>query len=295
MKETLTILQAVEWAVRHLRQNQVLHPRFSAMSLVAHALGIDPLNLHLRFNRALKTGELKRIQGYLRRRCGHEPLEYILGEAYFFGLPFKVSPAVLRPRPETGQLVEMALGHLSKAPKERRLVLDLGTGCGNIAVTIAKYLPCRIWAVDISGPALAAAKANARRLGVANSLNWRRGSWFSALKPSDPAQFEVIVCNPPYIASPARELLNPEIAWHEPPVAIYGGKTGLEPYRTMARGLAQRLAPGGMALMELEPNRAQRVSAFFKGRELKRSFGRDDAGVNRVLVLKKSGDSTGIK
>ncbi len=285
MKKTWTPLRVIQWAVPLLRQNQVLHPRYSAMCLTAFGLGVDPLNLHLHFGRVLKGGKLKRIRGYIQRRMKHEPLEHILGEAFFFGLPFRVSAAVLRPRPETGQLVEIALDMLAKIPEERRLVLDLGTGCGNIAITIAKYLPCRVWAVDISKKALVVAQANARRLLGAGAVEWRRGSWFSALTKRDPGQFQVILCNPPYIARFERDLLNREITGFEPPVAVFGGKTGLDPYRTMARILQKKLAPGGAALMELDPSRARRVSSFFKGQGLKRSFGKDDAGGNRILIL----------
>ena len=287
MKETWTVLEAIRWAVPLLRQNRVLHPRYSAMCLIAFGLKVDALQLHLQFGRALKSAELRKIRGYIRRRMDHEPLEYILGEAFFFGFPFKVSPKVLRPRPETGQLVEMALDHLAKTPKERRLVLDLGTGCGNIAVSIAKMIPCRVWAVELSPQALAVAKANAHHLKVENAIQWRRGNWFSGLTNRDPAQFQAMLCNPPYIAPFEKQVLNPEIADFEPPVAVFGGETGLEPYRVLARDLPPRLAPGGAAFLELEPSRAQVVRAFFKNRGLKISFGKDDAGVNRVLVLQK--------
>lgn len=285
MKENWTPLKLIQWAVPLLTQRQVLHPRYSTLCLVAFGLGLDPLHLHLQFHRRLKKTELTRIRGLVLRRMDHEPLEYILGEAFFFGLPFKVSPQVLRPRPETGQLVEMALEHLSKIPKEKRLVLDLGTGCGNIALSVAKYLPCRVWAVDISPKALSVARNNARRLKVAGSIQFRQGDWFSALTPRDPSQFRLILCNPPYVAQFEREVLNPEIAGFEPPVAVFGGETGLKPYQALAKGLSPRFSPGGVALVELDPSRAQAVSSLFKNRGLKRSFGKDDAGVNRVLIL----------
>jgi release factor glutamine methyltransferase len=163
----------------------------------------------------------------------------------------------------------------------------LGTGCGNLALSVAKYIPCRVWAVDISAKAIRIAKANARRLKVAGALQWRQGDWFSALTDRDPAQFQVILCNPPYIAQSEEGLLNPEIIGFEPQVALFGGKTGLDPYRAVTRGLTQKLAPGGVALIELDPSRAQKVSALFKNRGLRRSFGQDDAGVNRVLVLER--------
>ena len=139
--------------------------------------------------------------------------------------------------------------------------------------------------MDISSKALAVAKANARRLKVAGALQWRQGDWFSALTKRDPSRFQVILCNPPYIAQSEEGFLNQEIMGFEPPVALFGGKTGLDPYRAVARGLSQRLAPGGVALMELDPGRAQEASSLFKNRGLRRSFGKDDAGVNRVLVL----------
>jgi release factor glutamine methyltransferase len=288
MKETWTPLKVIQWAVPLLRQAQVVHPRYSAMCLIALGLGIDPLNLHLQFDRKLNPTELKKIRGYIRRRLNQEPLEYIVGKAFFFGLPFKVSPVVLRPRPETGQLVEMALEILEKIPEEKRLVLDLGTGCGNLAVSVAKYLPCQVWGVDISSKALRVAQTNARQLKVSSAIQWRRGDWFSALTSRDPAQFQLILCNPPYVAQWEEEALNQEITAFEPSVAVFGGKTGLEPYRAMARGLQNRLTPGGMALMELDPRRADVILSFFKNQGLKRSFGQDDSGVNRVLILEKT-------
>jgi release factor glutamine methyltransferase len=287
MKETWTPLRLIQWAVPLLKRNLVHHSRLSAFSLVAFQLGVDTLKLHLHFERVLKESEVRGIKRLIYRRVKHEPLEYILGEIYFFGLPFKVTPAVLRPRLETGQLVEMALEALAPLPKEKRVVLDLGTGCGNIALAVAKYIPCRVWAVDISSQALRIAKANAHRLKVADALQWRQGDWFSALKGRDPSQFQVILCNPPYIAQSEEGFLNTEILGFEPPLALFGGKTGLDPYRAVARGLAQRLTPGGVGLMELDPGRAQKVSSFFKNQGLRRSFGQDDAGVNRVLVLEK--------
>lgn len=287
MKEAWTPLKVIQWAVPLLRQRQVLHPRYGVLCLVAFGLDMDPLHLHSQFGRRLKKAELSRIQGLILRRMNHEPLEYILGEAFFFGLPFKVSPAVLRPRPETGQLVEMALDYLAKIPEEKRLVLDLGTGCGNIALSVAKYLPCRVLAVDISSKALLIARANARRLKVVESIQFRQGDWFSALTRRDPVQFQVILCNPPYVAQFEREILNPEIVGFEPPVAVFGGENGLKPYQALVKGIPPRLLPGGMALMEVDPSRAQAVSALFRNQGLRRSFGKDDAGVNRVLILKK--------
>jgi release factor glutamine methyltransferase len=187
---------------------------------------LDTLKLHLHFDRLLKESEVRGIKRLIHRRMKNEPLEYILGEIYFFGLPFKVSPAVLRPRLETGQLVEMALEALAPLPQEKRMVLDLGTGCGNLALAVAKYIPCRVWAVDISPKALRIAKANARRLSVAGALQWRQGDWFSALTHRDPSRFQVILCNPPYIARSEEGLLNQEITGFEPPVASSAEKPG---------------------------------------------------------------------
>lgn len=285
MKEVWTTHKAIQWAVPLLKQRQVWNPRFSAISLVALGLGVDPIHLHLQFNRRLKPVELKRIRGYIRRRMGNEPLEYILGETHFFGFPFKVTPAVLRPRPETGRLVELALDYLATLPEEKRKVLDLGTGCGCIAVSVARYIPCKVWAVDISGKALAVAKENADKLGVGKAVQWRKGSWFSALKNTDPAQFQVILCNPPYIAGFDKKILNREITSFEPTVAVFGGISGLKPYQEIARGFEKWLSPGGKAFLELEPIRAGKIRSLFKNQARKSSFGMDDYGVKRVLVL----------
>ena len=141
-KAMWTPLKIIQWAVPYLTQKGVSHARFDVECLIAHALKIDRLKVYLQFDRPLDPSELTLIREYLKRRALHEPIQYILGVREFFGHSFKVRPGVLIPRPETEQLVELAIEYLKGIPEENRLVLDLGTGSGCIAISLAKAIPC---------------------------------------------------------------------------------------------------------------------------------------------------------
>src|ERR1700679_4082874 len=193
-----TPLKIIQWAVPYLTQKGIPHARFDVECLIAHALKIDRLKVYLQFDRPLDPDELTLIREFLKRRALNEPIQYILGVREFFGHSFKVGPGVLIPRPETEQLVELAIQHLKGIPEENRSVLDLGTGSGCIAISVAKAIPCQVWAVDISDKALHMARENADNLGI-TTIQWRPGSWFSALKDEDLGQFQLILSNPPYI------------------------------------------------------------------------------------------------
>ena len=285
-----TPLKIIQWAVPYLKEKGLPNPKFDAELLVSHALQMDRLKVYLQFDRPLEKAELTAIREALKRRALHEPIQYITGRREFFGLDIKVGPGVLIPRPETEQLVELGLEYLRGLGAKEPKVLDLGTGSGCIALSLAKNIFCRVWAVDILPEALSRAQENAGNLGVGERLQWRQGDWFQALKPEDPQQFDLIVSNPPYIALTEKAELDPEVREFEPEKALFSGESGMEAYEILAKSLKERLVPGGVVLLELHANRSDKVSKLFEGQDLKETLHRDLQGLPRVLRLEKSSE-----
>ena len=285
-KEVWTPLKIIQWAVPYLTQKGVANPRMDVELLLAHALHLDRLKVYLQFDRPLDTAELATIRELLKRRSQREPLQYILGQREFFGLNFKVGPGVLIPRPETELLVEGTLKHLEKFPEKKRLVLDLGTGSGCIAIAVAKNIPCQVWAVDQSEKALEMAKLNAQALGL-ESIEWRQGDWFKALSLVDPSQFAAIISNPPYVSFEEKAELSPEVRDYEPSEALFTEKSGLKAYEDIATGLKDRLLLGGAAFLEIHANGFDKVSRLMAPLGLKETLERDLQGHPRLIKLEK--------
>ncbi len=283
-KEVWTPLKIIQWATPYLAQKGVSSPRLDVELIVARALHFDRLKVYLQFDRPLDPGELATIREMLKRRALREPLQYILGQREFYGLDFSVGAGVLIPRPETELLVECVLKHLEGIPEERRLVLDLGTGSGCIAISISKNIACRVWAVDKSEKALERAQMNARHLGVP-AIEWRLGNWFAALKPQDPPQFALIASNPPYIPLQEKAELSPEVRDYEPPEALFAGNDGLKAYEEIAQGLQGRLMPEGAAFFEIHANGYDKVSKILATLGLRETLQRDLQGHPRVFKL----------
>lgn len=276
-----TIRRVLEWSAKDLAQRGADSPRLDAELLIAEALGIDRVGLYLDLDRPLATSELDRVRPLLERRRAREPVAYILGRREFWGRRFDVSPAVLVPRPDTETLVERALELL---PREADVqALDLGTGSGILAVTLAAERPrARIDAVDLSGEALSVARANAERHGVADRVSFHLGDLFAPLPEG--RRFDLIVSNPPYI--PEREVaeLPPEISRFEPKLALAAGDDGLDVLRRIAADAFSWLAPGGIILVEIGMGQADAVQALFAAAGLVALRSHADlAGIARVV------------
>ena len=217
-------------------------PELDAEVLLAHLLSVS--RAYLRSHPEATAGErAAEYQALIERRARGEPLAYLTGTKEFWSLPLTVTPAVLVPRPETELLVERALA-LRGEPYGR--VADLGTGCGAVALALASERPrwC-VTATDVSADALAVARANAARLGLA-AIDFRVGSWFTPLAAE---RFDLILSNPPYVAACDPALADPALA-HEPRVALTPGADALRCLREIARGAPQHLNPGGWLLLE---------------------------------------------
>jgi release factor glutamine methyltransferase len=283
-KVVWTPLKIIQWAVPFLAQKGIPNPRLDAELLMAHALKLDRLKVYLQFDRPLDPQELTVIREFLKRRSRHEPIQYITGEREFFGISFKVGPGVLIPRPETELLVEKALEHLKGLPEDKRIVLDLGTGSGCIALSIAKNIVCKVWAVDISEKALEIARFNSQNLGLTH-IQWRQGHWFKALNKEDPSQFGLIVSNPPYIPFSENGEMAPEIKDFEPPEALFADNQGMKAYEELGEGLKNCLFNGGAVLLEIHSQSYEKASALFKADFGRQTLFRDLQGLPRVIRL----------
>jgi len=249
-----------------------------ARLILAHAVGRDPAWLYAWPERELEPAQLTRYRELLRRRAAGEPLAYLTGEKEFWSLPLRVTPATLVPRPETELLVESAL-RLFPAPEQsgrrqeptpppepedrsgKLKALDLGTGSGAIALALAAERPAwKIAATDVSAEALAVAKENAQRLRLEN-LRFFQGDWYEALPPGE--RFQLILCNPPYVAAEDPNLRGDGVA-HEPPSALAAGRDGLEELRLVIAGAPARLEAGGWLLVEHGMDQGKAVRRLFR-------------------------------
>lgn len=206
------------------------------------------------------------------RRAAGEPLQYILGSAHFRGLRLVVQPDVLIPRPETELLVERALTRL---PKDG-VVVDIGTGCGAIALSIAYERPdVKVLATEVSEPALACARLNAGIIGL--DVDFHMGDLFAALPDELRGKLDLVVANPPYVADSDRHLLTPDIIEHEPHVALFAGADGLDVTRRLVADARGWLKPGGWLVFEISEFSGPPV------RELLTSWGYADAAIHPDL------------
>lgn len=261
-------------------------PELDARLLAQKAFGLDSMALVRREREPAPADQFKTLDQFAQRRLVGEPISRIAGEQEFWGLNFALNDSTLVPRPETEQLVEEGIASLDG--KRSPYVLDLGTGSGAIIVSILDALPkAKGFATDIAEEALAAARQNAERHGVAARLQLKAGPWWQAVPHTE--MFDLIVANPPYIATPAIAELPAEVRVFDPRAALDGGWDGLEAYRAIAAQAARRLNPGGLALLEIGYNQGETVSRMF-GRA---GFGRvevrkDLAGLDRVVAASHS-------
>lgn len=249
-----------------------------AKLLTQHGLGLSALDLVLRENEPVDPETAERIAALLQRRLTGESVARIVGEREFYGLAFGLNSATLEPRPETEMLVDLALGVL---PAGGRL-LDLGTGTACIPIAVLANMDgVEAVAVDVSPLALEAAQANSRRYGLDTRLTLVAGSWF---EPVASQRFDLIVSNPPYIATDVVETLAGEVRDFDPRLALDGGPDGLAPYRIIARQADDWLSENGQVLVEIGHDQGAAASALF----LEAGFEdvvvhRDLAGLDRVV------------
>jgi release factor glutamine methyltransferase len=249
----MTLKTALQQACGLLRDSGVADPRLTAEVLLAHALRRDRTWLYAHPEHELTTIEWIHYGRYLHERLKGKPTQYITKAQEFWGREFRVNTGVLIPRPETEHIIEHAL---SIQPRPRK-ILDIGTGSGILAVTLALELGAEVWATDISQKALLTAARNADTLGA--TVRFVCCDLASALR----AGFDLVVSNPPYISSAEMRELQPEVRGWEPHTALLGGEQGTEIYVRLIPEAARLLAPGGTLIVEMGWQSEQAVRACF--------------------------------
>jgi release factor glutamine methyltransferase len=279
----LTVASAIQAGVRALADHSGDEARHEALFLLAGVLDLSPGAMALDRGRRLTRDQQTQYRARLARRAQGEPLQYIEGRAAFRQLVLRVDPSVLIPRPETEQLVDAVLERCQGRVGLRGL--DLGTGSGAIAISLAQEGPFEtVVGVDISPSALDLARYNAAEAGVEGRVDLRSGSLYSALHPGE--RFHLVVSNPPYIAAGDAESLPAEVREWEPEVALFAGPTGVEVIDEIVRGAPAYLEAGGLLALEVAPDVAEatlariRATGAFADPEL-----RDDlAGMPRIVL-----------
>ena len=255
-----------------------------AQVLLAHVVGADRAWLIAHAGDPLPRAQADAFFALAKRRRDGEPVAYLTGRREFHGLDLTVTPDVLIPRPETETLVDAVLAQL--APDRPLRVADLGTGSGAIALAIAHARPlASVVATDVSAAALAVARGNAARLGIAN-VAFLPGDWYDALG-DDPGPFDAIVSNPPYVAEGDAHLGAGDLR-HEPPGALTPGGDGLDAFRAIVAGAPARLSDGGVLAVEHGHDQSDAVRDLFAGAGFAgiAAF-RDLAGIPRVVLGRK--------
>jgi len=323
-----TLGKLIEWTRGFFEKKGIPQPRLEAEILLAHVLGIERIDLYLKYDQPVGEAERAAYRDLVRRRAGGEPTRYLTGGCEFMSLALKVTPACLIPRPETELLVEevlrlagvrsprrpaMAAPAGQYAPVRARTgrpywaagaaapagppappaplsAIDLCTGCGCVAVSLAAYLPHgRITATDISPEALAVARTNAEAHGVAGRVTLLEGDLYEPLDAADVQPADFLAANPPYVAQAEWETLAPEIRLHEPRAALVAGPAGTEIIERILKGAPAYLKPGGALLVEIGDKQGAAVAqkaAAVRGLADVRIL-KDYAGLDRILLARK--------
>jgi release factor glutamine methyltransferase len=282
-----TVLSLLEWAAHYLEDRGFDEARLHAELMLARSLGVTRLDLYLQFDRPLAAEELGVFKGYFKRRLTHEPLQYILGDTEFLGLSLEVDRRVLIPRPETEILVEQASEVLRKElGGSRPSILDVGTGCGNIAVAIGCRFPAAIIvAVDVSDDALAVAGSNIAKHGLTNVQLQR----LDILRDSiDMNRFDMVLSNPPYVPVADFATLQEEVREFEPRLATTDEGDGTTFHRRLFEVGKTALRPGGYLVVEIGFGQADQVRLLAEQNGFQEvSIVPDLEGIQRVVRARR--------
>ena len=276
----------IEWGTSYFRKKRIDSPRLTIELIVAHVLELKRFDLYMQFDRPLAEEELAKLREMIKRRTAMEPLQYILEEAEFHGRTFTVRPGVLIPRPETELLVDEAL----RRTRSLRC-LDVGTGSGCIAVTVALERPeTEVVAIDLSEEALAIARENAARLG-ADRIDFRRMDLFDDAAIPSLGSFDLIISNPPYVSYGEMPELQAEVRDHEPRMAVTDGSDGLSFYRRFATLGSTLLRRDGEMFLELGYDMAAAVRSMFEEKGFDVEIYTDFDRIERILRARRKEES----
>ncbi len=284
METKATVGEMLKHARSEFKRNGIGEWRLDAEWLMSHVMGKERMEILLHPNMEMKREEQERFFQLMHRRIQGEPLQYILGTQEFMGLTFKVDQRVLVPRQDTETLVEEALRVMKRDWGGAGRILEVGTGSGAIAISLAKLLPHSfVTAVDLSPEALSVAAVNARIHGVDSRITFLKSDFLRDTLPNDGERYHLLVSNPPYIPSDEIEGLQREVKDYEPRMALDGGEDGLLFYRTIKEKAPSLLYKGGMVLMEVGYNQAEKVGEILSDTFHHIEMIRDLAGIERVV------------
>lgn len=286
----MNIRQALNNAIKILKNAKKESPALDAGVILCFLLGWEKEYLLTHYDYEICDEKVQEYLNLVNLRAQGVPLQYITGNCEFMSLMFNVNPAVLIPRPETEILVEAVLDYVNKQVIEYPRILDMGTGSGCIAVSLAYYIKnCFVTAVDISENALEIAYSNALKNGVADKIDFICSNLFEKLydKPGTLSSLDIIVSNPPYISSSEIETLQTEVKDHEPIIALDGGKDGLYYYKKITEAAPAFLKKGGLLAFEVGYNQASAVRKIMEKHFEDINIIKDLAGINRVVVGRK--------
>jgi len=286
-----TIGKLLDWTRGHFDAKGVEDARLCAELLLAHALGCEKIHLYARFHEEPTAEQRTAFRDLVKKAAEHYPIAYLIGRREFYSLDFDVTPAVLIPRPETEQIVELVLDRCKQTDAERIDVLDIGTGSGCLAVTLAKREPrVHVVATDISAATLEVAQVNIDKHGVGERIECVESDIFASLNGQAATGFDFIVSNPPYVALRERETLPRNVRDYEPESALFAGDDGLDFYRALAAPLADYLRLGGRCYFEIGEDQADAVVELLSagGRVVSIAAHSDLAGTPRILEFERS-------
>lgn len=272
--------------VEKLVSKQIISPRLEARLLMAHVLNVEPDEISP--STVLDEVQKLELNRLLEKRLAHMPIDKIIGRRAFYKYDFFVNEDVLSPRPDTEVLVEAAV--LFAQESQAKTILDLGTGSGCILCSLLKECETASgWAVDQSAKSLAVARKNAEHLGIGTRVTWLQADWFDPDFPAKfPFKFDLIVSNPPYIASAEIETLDAEVKLYDPYKALDGGADGYQSYRRIAELAPQLLNDDGRIFIEAGINQADRICQIFEENGLMCcDVLKDLSGVERCVIFQK--------
>ena len=276
----MTVLDVLQSTTAYFAKHGVEHPRLNVEHLLSHSLGCKRLDLYLQFERVLDETELAPLRELVRRRSQGEPLQHLLGEVEFCGRTFLCDKRALVPRPETEELVELLIADCGLRIAER--ILDVGTGSGVIALSLAAKFPAsEVVAADISEDALALARENAARVGI-DRVQFVQSDLMQAVD----GKFDLIVANLPYVGATERASLSREVL-HDPEIALFAGEKGDELTRALIEAAPNYLRPDGLLALEIGIRHSDTLGPLLAEKNYHDiSLKKDYAGVTRFLFAR---------
>jgi release factor glutamine methyltransferase len=290
MADIWTIQKLLNWITEYLTQKKVDSPRLSAELLLSDVLAMKRIELYMHFDKAVEQDKLDNLRGLVKRAGEHEPIGYLVGKTEFYSLELAVCPDCLIPRPETELLVERAIEFLRTRQGEQH-VLDLCTGCGCIAIAIAKNFPAaKVIATDISDGALSIAAQNVQKHKLEDKITLLAGDLFEPIiRQLDLPPFDLIVSNPPYVSGPEFEKLEKNVKDYEPRLALHGGADGLDVYRRIVAEVDKFLKPDAALMMEIGYAQGMTIRELLEQKGLFASVAieKDLSNNDRITIAKK--------